>query len=209
MDYADVVLKTAKGQIRCRFYEGPPTRNAVIWVGGAGGGWDSPAKGLYSTLSRGLLEEGVSSLRIRYRNPRNLDEAVFDVLAGISFLENQGYTKIGLVGHSLGGAVAIQAAAHSALVRTVVTLATQSHGAEEVGRLASACSILLIHGTEDVVLPSYASEQVFDTAHEPKKLMLLPGNGHLLDESAGEVRSIAKEWIVSKLAGKKRPKQAI
>jgi dienelactone hydrolase len=53
-------------------------------------------------------------------------ESVFDTLAGITFLkDNHRKKSIGLVGHSFGGAVVVQAAtAAPDIVSTIVTLAT-------------------------------------------------------------------------------------
>ena len=42
-----------------------------------------------------------------------------DVLAGISFLEQEGIGGVSLTGHSFGGAVVIQAASRSPLVRAI------------------------------------------------------------------------------------------
>lgn len=38
--------------------------------------------------------------------------------------------------------------------------------------------ILFIHGTEDQLIPSYMSEQLFAVAAEPKELFLVPGSHH-------------------------------
>ena len=75
---------------------------------------------------------------------------MIDVIAGITFLEKNKIQSVGLVGHSLGGAVVIKAAAASPnIVRTVVTLSTQSYGAaEDISKLRQrGWSILLIRGT--------------------------------------------------------------
>lgn len=47
--------------------------------------------------------------RVRFRNPRVLEEAVFDVEEGLRYLESLGVRAFGVVGHSFGGAVALQA----------------------------------------------------------------------------------------------------
>ena len=109
--YIPIELITDRGEISCRFYKVDSNNLGVIWVGGTGGGWDSPAEGLYPDLSQKLKENNISSLRIRYRYPHDINESVCDVLAGVKFLENIGSSKIALVGHSLGGAIVIQAAA--------------------------------------------------------------------------------------------------
>src|SRR3712207_3421720 len=44
-------------------------KSGVVLVGGVGGGWDSPARGLYHSLSIRLSRElGICSLRIRFRH---------------------------------------------------------------------------------------------------------------------------------------------
>lgn len=57
------------------------------------------------------MNENISSLRIQYRNPVNMEECIYDVITGINFLEREGIFVIALTGHSIGGAVVIQAAA--------------------------------------------------------------------------------------------------
>lgn len=197
--YLPVTLVTGRGEVACRYYPVEGTHLGAVWVGGVGGDWDSPARELYPRLSEELKGNNVASLRVRYRYPTILEEAVHDVRAGIGFLESQGISRIALTGHSLGGAVVIQAAVAANSVKTVVTLATQSYGADAVADLCPDCSILLIHGTEDRVLSSFSTRHVYDMAHEPKRSVILPGNGHGLNESSDEVEQMVREWIVSEL----------
>jgi len=191
-------LETNRGNIDCRYYSVPVTQRGAIWVGGVGGGWDTPADGLYPRLCQELTSKAIASLRVRYRHPRILEESVLDVLAGISYLESEGIEAIALTGHFFGGAVVIQAAAISQVVRTVA-LATQSYGAMPVSQLAPGCEILLIHGTVDRVLTAACSEYVYQVAHEPKHLILYKGADHGLDEVAEEVHQVVHGWIVEKL----------
>ena len=93
----------------------------------------------------------------------------------------------------------MRAATVTAAVRTVVTLATQSHGAEAVAELPSGCSILIIHGRGDRVLPPACSAAVHRLAHEPKRLVLYAEAGHGLDEAAEAVYECVYEWIVAEL----------
>lgn len=195
-----ISLSTARGVIPCRFYPtAAPTQYGAIWVGGVGGNWDTPARGLYPRLCEELLADRIASLRINFRNPQNLPEAVFDVRAGVTYLREQGINQLALTGHSFGGAVVIQAAAAEPDVRTVVTLATQSYGVELVTQLASRCSILLLHGTNDPVLSPRCSQYTHSLAAEPKKLILYPGAGHGLDEVADAVHTVVGDWIPSQL----------
>ncbi len=203
-DYRRVDLELLDdGLIEGRFYEAPEAHAAVIWVGGVGGGWDTPADNLYPTLAGELTAHGIASLRLKFRNPRDMDMGVEDVLAGVSYLAHEGFDRLALVGHSLGGAVVIRAAAESPqAIRTVVTLATQSHGAQAVvDRLGPDCSLLLLHGDTDTILSSYASAVVFRSAREPKAMHVYPGGGHTLDEVADEVHEEVRRWLLKALLG--------
>lgn len=115
-------------------------------------------------------------------------------------MKQQGIESVGLVGHSFGGAVVIQAGtAFSDTVRTVVTLSTQSYGAEGVSRLKKGSSILLIHGTDDKVLPPHCSSYVYNLANDPKEIILYKGTMHGLDESGEEVHQMVYDWLVKHL----------
>ncbi|PIY37927.1 alpha/beta hydrolase [Candidatus Aquicultor secundus] len=198
--YEPITLVTGRRDIRCRYYPVAGTLFGAIWVGGVGGDWDTPARGLYPYLCDGLRNDNIASLRVRFSFPTNLEESVYDVLAGISFFESQGIVRMALTGHSFGGAVVIQAAARSDSVKTVVALSTQAYGVDVVPELSPDCSILLIHGDQDTVVPSTSSHRVYTMAHEPKKLVILKGTGHNLDKSAREVEQIVHDWIIEKLS---------
>jgi pimeloyl-ACP methyl ester carboxylesterase len=185
-----------------RFYPAAGTRKGAIWIGGVGGGWDTPARGLYPRLCAELRlgEAGIGSLRVRFRRSTDLDSSVEDVLAGIDHLEHDGIEAIAVVGHSFGGAVAIRAAARAASVRAVATLATQSFGADPVVRLGPRCATLFVHGMADRVLPPVCSRSLHALAREPKQLRLYPGADHGLDEVADEVHDLVSGWIAERLA---------
>jgi pimeloyl-ACP methyl ester carboxylesterase len=147
-------------------------------------------------------KDGIDGLRVRYRHPTDLLESVFDTLAGIAFLRKEHRIKaIGLVGHSFGGAVVIQAAVQASdVVCTLVTLATQSYGAAHViSKLKHRTSALMIHGSDDKVLPAYCSEEVYQKAHDPKQIVLCEGAGHGLDEVSEEVYELVYDWLVNSL----------
>jgi pimeloyl-ACP methyl ester carboxylesterase len=197
--YREGKLPLSDGTTAYRWYSGSGVSSA-IWFGGAGGGWDTPANQLYPRLCEELTTNGIHSLRVRFRNPHDLHKATADVRAGIRFLAEQNVSNIALIGHSFGGAVAIRAAAAEPIVRTVVALATQSYGAEVASALGPRCSLLLIHGLLDSVLPWRSSQVVFDIAQEPKRLLYLPDAGHGLDEAADQVRQAVRDWLVAQLA---------
>lgn len=204
-DYELIKLDTERGEVPCRYYfpySQHPESVAVVYVTGVGGDWGTPAVGLYPRLCSSLARTGIEGLRVRYRHPTDLSESVFDTLAGIAFLKDKHRKKaIGLVGHSFGGAVIIQAAvAAPDIVSTIVTLATQSYGAaESISKLNQGLSSLLIHGTHDKVLPVYCSQQVYQQAHEPKKIILYKGASHGLEEVSEEVYELVFGWLANNL----------
>jgi pimeloyl-ACP methyl ester carboxylesterase len=197
----DVVLSTSRGDIRCILH--PASGNAgVIWVCGALGGLDGPSFGIFKDLSQELTAEGITSLRLDYRLPGYVPPCVLDVLAGIHFLGQEKVKDIGLVGHSFGGAVVIQAGVMSPQVKAVVGLSSQTYGAHPVNQL-SPKPLLLIHGERDQNLPADCSRQIYQWAKEPKELMIYPNNGHFLRESHDELNNLLKDWLIDKLKHKK------
>ena len=161
--YIPITLETTRGDVETRLYEAPGASRGVIFVGGAGGGWDTPMKGvLYPQLCERLSGERIAALRVRYRDAGSLEECTLDVLAGLALLRDESVEAAALVGHSFGGAVVIQAAAQSDMVRICLPLSTQSYGAAPAAVLGPRCSIFLFHGTDDEVLPPSCSEYVYD-----------------------------------------------
>lgn len=197
--YHPINITTSRGYIHCRYYPVDGAKQAAIWVGGVGGDWDTPARGLYPLLCQELRGEAIASLRVRFRYSTELEEAVLDVLAGLTFLQGQGIEKFALIGHSFGGAVVIQAATQAEAVCTAVTLATQFYGTDPVPELATRCSLLLLHGTDDPVLSPLCSQSVYQLALEPKRLIIYPGATHSLDEVADELYQVVRDWIVEQL----------
>jgi hypothetical protein len=179
-------------------YEASGAKAGALLAGGVGGGFDTPALGLYPRLGEELLRHGLSTLRVKYRNPVDLTEAVHDVLAGVDFLVARGLERVALVGHSFGGAVMIDAGAQSPWVSTVVGLAPQSYGTEAVSELPPR-SLLLIHGTSDVVLPASCSLSIHERARGKKELELIPDAGHVLDEDAERVFRRVRDWLLREL----------
>ena len=187
--FQNIVLPTARGNIGAHYYAKPDAVSGVVWIGGIGGFWDGIAGDLYTHACKSLLQDNIASLRVNLRCPRHLDESVADALAGIMYLHEGHIRRIGLVGHSFAGAVAIRAAVYSAIPQTVVSLACQSQGAELVGHLPRRCSLLLVHGTADEVLHVSNAEYLATLAHQPKRLLLIEGATHTLDDAAEHLHS--------------------
>jgi hypothetical protein len=192
------VLRTRRGLVDVLLYEAAGAKAGVLLVGGVGGGFDTPALGLYPRLGEELLRHGLSTLRLKYRHSTDLAESVHDVLAGVDFLVERGLGRVALVGHSLGGAVTIDAGARSPWVVTVVGLAPQSYGTGAVSKLPPR-SLLLIHGMSDTVLPPSCSLSIHERALGKKELELIPGAGHMLDEAAERIFIRVRDWLLREL----------
>ena len=199
--YDLVEIETDRGTTACHYYEAKGARNGVVMVGGTGGGFDSPAGGLYPRLAQDLPNHRISALRVRYRDPNDLVESTVDTILGMRYLESLGVPAVGLVGHSLGGAVVIQAAANDPKVRAVVVISTQAAGTEPVTRLPEGTAILMIHGDADTVTSPRSSEEAYRRAREPRRLIIYEGAGHSLDEAAGSLFVEVKAWLLKHLPG--------
>jgi alpha/beta superfamily hydrolase len=192
-----VVINTVDGNIECIFHNAIGTRG-VIWLCGALGGFDGPSFGIFRMLSEKMVTDGINSLRLHYRYPGDFEECVQDVLIGVDFLEQKGIEKVALVGHSFGGAVAIQAGTMSREVKAVVGLASQTYGAQQVAEL-SPRPLLLIHGERDRNLSVNCSKYIYQWAGEPKELYILKNNGHFLREAHKELLTQIRKWLKDKL----------
>ena len=197
-------LRTDRGDIETRYH--PPrgqskagaAKLGVVWVGGAGGGLDGPARGLYPAACEQLQARGIAGLRLHYRQPNDLAECILDTLAGVAFLVKEGATEIALVGHSFGGAVVISAAAVSPHVKAVVPMSSQTYGTDLAPNVAPR-AMLLIHGTNDDVLSPMCSRQIYAASSQPKEIKLYAAAGHGLDEVRQEVLDLLVRWIPEKL----------
>jgi hypothetical protein len=192
-----VIINTSQGDIPCLFHHCEGETGGVIWVGGALGGVDGPSYNIFSSLSEELVEEGISSLRLHYRIPGDLEECVLDTLMGVRFLERLNITRVALIGHSFGGAVVIMAGALSPKVTAVVGLSSQTLGAQLVGRI-SPKPLLLVHGERDRNCPVKCSHLIYEWANEPKELVIYPTSGHFLRECHDELHDLLKSWLVDK-----------
>lgn len=194
-----VVLQTSRGEIPGVFHPVQGGSGAVICAGGAMGGLDGPADGLFARLPGLLMPANVSVLRLDYRQPNAFEECVLDILAGCSFLKGIGATDAVLVGHSFGGAVVVKAGALHPLVRAVASLSPQLYGTRQVEELARP--LLLVHGSADEVLDSEASEDIYRRAMDPKQLVLYGDAGHSLGTVADALDALVSSWIEARLLG--------
>ena len=210
METVELEIESARGPIAALY--SPPPAGAdgpavAVMVGGADGGFDGPAEAIYPTLAEDLAALGVGALRLDFRIhrfPNDVEEGVHDLVSAIGYLAGEGVERIGLLGHSFGGAVVIEAGVraaeeHPGAVCCVATLATQSAGAQRVAELAPV-PLLLAHGLDDRRLTPDCSRTLHDIAGEPRELVLFPGATHSLRQVRAELRTLLLDWFRARLA---------
>ena len=189
-------LGTTRGEISALLDVCEGQTGALITCSGAMGGDHEvrgPADSVYQRLAERLPAEGVSALRIHYRNAGEFEECVLDLLGACSFLSGVGAERIILAGHSFGGAVVIKTAQIMPQVAGVISLSPQLFGTRQVEDMAKP--LLLIHGTADGILHHMASEDIYERANEPKRLVLIPDGGHGLAEDPDTVMSEMHQFV--------------
>jgi len=172
---------------------------AVVACGGALGGVLGPGEALYHRLGERWSQRGVRFLRVGYREANNLDQCAHDLACGVELAREAGASRVVVMGHSFGGAVAVRTAVVMPVsVVGVVTFATQSAGCEVAGALAGR-PLLLFHGDRDELLPPESSYIVAAMAGHGE-VVLLPGDGHLLAKSDEVIVDRLDEWLPNVLA---------
>lgn len=189
---------TFEGLLTFLWHGDPTNERVVLMCGGAMGGLLGPAEALYHALGETFAAQGIGAIRVGYRRPNDLDACVLDVAGAADLAHRNGGRRFVVMGHSFGGAVAINAGiALRPMTCGVVTLSTQSAGCESAGALRRP--LLLLHGDRDELLPVMASQAVQALAGTGE-LVVLPGAGHLLVEAAADLRERLGTWIPDVLA---------
>ena len=195
-----VELYTMEGLLTFLWAGDPAAENVVVCMGGAMGGLLGPARTLYHELAEVLPGEGVGVMRVGYRKPGDLTRCLIDVAAAAESAAKVGAGRFVFLGHSFGGAVAIQAAVTMAEHSVgVATFATQSAGCECAEELGST-PLLMFHGTNDRILGPENSHMVQMIAGRGD-VQLLSGADHLLVEAADEVRATLYPWLEACFGG--------
>jgi len=192
-----IAVQTTRGTFPLLLHSAKDKLIGVVCVSGAIGGFDGPAK-LYPRLGLAMPQHGISVARVDYRIPNDFNECLLDTMAAVTFLKGLGRQRTALIGHSFGGAVAINAGTLSPAVATVIALSSQLAGAHVAGDLAPR-PLLLVHGTADEILPHRSSELIYEKAGEPRELMLFEDADHRFSGRGDELFALVKEWLLQKL----------
>jgi fermentation-respiration switch protein FrsA (DUF1100 family) len=159
--------------------------------------------------------------------------ALADVAAMASFLaglDGVDPERVCVRGSSMGGFMAIEAAASSEAIAGAVAICPAAadhlarglrgeqlemridpggresleawlseHDLREAVELMGSKPLLLIHARGDDQIPSEWSEELYERAPEPRKLILLPGGHHRSAQHDAELHGIALRWLERKL----------
>lgn len=210
---------------------GPGPRPGVVVVHGAGS-----RKENHTDFARLATSNGWAALTFDLpghgsSEPAFTGAAVDDVIAMVDLLAVQPEVdpaRIVLRGSSLGGFLAICAAAAEPQVAGVIAICPASGDhlargvrqgrfemrigdpidleawltAQDVGEAVERLAgrpLVLMHAEGDTRIPSEHSDDLYERAREPRKLVIAPGGAHTTVQHDPELQSVALRWLESRL----------
>lgn len=189
-----VEIYTMEGLLQIMWHGAPGATDVALMCGGAMGGMLGPGRSLYLELGLELAAEGRAAMAVGYRKPGDLTRCLLDTCAAADLALRNGAERFAILGHSFGGAVAIQAAStFTAHTAGVITYATQSAGCEEAARIGDT-PLLLLHGERDSILGPENSMMV-QTLAGTGEVRTFPDTDHLMAEAADEIAEITGTWV--------------
>lgn len=192
-----IEIYTMEGLLQVWWFGVPGATDVALMCGGAMGGVLGPGRSLYFELGRQLAADGRAAMAVSYRRPGDLANCVLDVCAAADLAMRNGAERFVILGHSFGGAVAVQAACtFTAAVAGVITLATQSAGCEAAAQIGSV-PLLLLHGERDSILGPENSSMVQALAGHGE-VRTFPDTDHLMTEAADEIAALSHEWVLAR-----------
>ncbi len=189
-----IEIYTMEGLLQIWWFGQAGATDVVLMGGGAMGGVLGPGRSLYFELGREWAAAGRAAMAVSYRRPGDLDRSVLDICASADLAMRNGGERFVILGHSFGGAVAIQAATMFPVATAgVITYATQSAGCEEAGQMGSV-PLLLLHGERDSILGPENSVMV-QTLAGHGEVRTFPDTDHLMIEAADEIAELTRDWV--------------
>jgi len=175
----------------------------------------------YVNVVRRFCGEGIAVLRFDFRGcgesvgrfeDTSLTGRMEDLEDALDLVQEQGYERVGVMGSSLGGTVAVLTAAKDKRVEALVTWATPCHldelfqgevikGLEKLRQDVSRynvaktvkevhCPVLIVHGSLDKQVPLSHAEVLYENANEPKDIQIIDGGDHRLTNPAHRSRAV-------------------
>jgi len=152
-----------------------------------------------------LRNRGVAVLRLLNRSRGAGTEPLVDVHWALAQIGRRfPSTPVWLVGHSLGGSVALRAAGTSR-VRGVVALSPWFDGDEDVDQLVG-CASLLVHGADDNVTDPELSRDYVRRAQDrgaAASLVLVGNGGHGMLRRFGTFHGLCSGFIAAGSGGRR------
>ena len=148
-------------------------------------------------LAEAFQRKGVSALPIDFRGYGNstsgsTTKKMYDVLGAISYLREQGYTEINVVGASMGGAAVLLALSNNSIpIHKVVLLAPA--GGPAIDSTASD-KLFIVSENEGMFSGIMA---IYNASAEPKQIKIYPGNTHAQLLFKTDVRDELSERIIN------------
>ena len=135
-----------------------------------------------------------------------------DVVAALNWLHAEYHLPIVLVGFSFGAAMAIaassalsasSASAHSPNLRSLALLGLPTHGFKRSYEypLLSTCTLpkLFLSGDQDQFATKLQLEHTFDSAADPKRLVLIPDADHFFTGHLEPMQMALAAWLKEKI----------
>ena len=203
MQPENVVIHASDRDIHGMLKSTDEKRNVVLWAGSIFRNSEQQrTRPIALAVSDEIATKGISSMLLSYSDypaqGNDLSRCIQDTKYCVEFLVHVGYEKIIMVGHSFSGAVAISAAQSSERVIGVITLASQTLGAQTVSHV-SPRPLLIIHGLADQTLGPHCGEQIYSWASQPKELVLIEGATHRLWDRRDILEPLLVNWIIEQL----------
>lgn len=172
------------------FYAG--RANVVIFAHGAIFNKES-----WYFLAEAFQRKGVSSLSIDFRGYGNsisgsTTEKMYDILGAISYLKEQGFTQINVIGASMGGAAALVALSNNSIPIHKVVLLAPAGGPAIV---STASDKLFIVSENERMFRGVMA--IYNASAEPKQMKIYPGNTHAQHLFKTVVRNELIERIIN------------
>lgn len=173
-----------------------PARAYAVWVHGLGDGLDSAAAG---RIAGALSGHGIAVLRLEGPGLNGHPERMADaVVAAADHLRLTRAAPAIVIGHGLGGAAVIAAAARVAEVRAVVTIGAAAGSAAllaSMPRLGKA--LLVMHSAVDAVVSVEHAATLYRAAKHPKSFVSLDRADHGLSDrrDAQYAADVIAAWV--------------
>jgi alpha-beta hydrolase superfamily lysophospholipase len=203
--------------------EGEPEVGVVV-LHGAGS-----AKESHFDFARGCRDEGMAALafdsRGHGRSEGRFGPGAVDDVLGMAAVLRTHVPRVALRGSSMGGFLALHAAARDPSICAVVAIcpapedllrrALRRDGPERfacdveatdawlrtldlhaaAAGLGPDTALLLLHAQGDEQVPPAVSEELFAAAHEPKRLLMLPGGHHRSLQHDMELQAVSRKFV--------------